>query len=348
MIKLYWDKLLSTIWFVPTVISSSLVIAAIGFLYLDQYVDIQNELWMSWWQIGAVDTRQVIVMTATSIISVTGVVFSISIVALSLAASQFGSKILHNFLHDNKTSIVLGVLIGSFLYGLVLLVYIDTDTSQQIFIESESLKKVPVISVVGNLILTVLSIIGLIYFIHRISVMIQADQIIALIGQELNQVIEKTLLDLGENATENSLQQKWETAVRAAGISKTVFSSTSGYVEYIDFEAINSIAENGDQYIELLIRPGDFVIEHSPVFEIYKNTKVEECCGDKLILCISLDRKRTPFDDIEFAIIQLLQIALRALSPGVNDSLTAISCIDWLSSSSWANDQQKFSIELPY
>ena len=103
MIKLFWEKLLTTIWFIPAIISTALVISAMGLLYLDQHVDVHKWPWTNALQIGTSGIRQVLAVTTGAIISLTGVVFSISVVALTLAANQFGSKILYNFLRDTKT-----------------------------------------------------------------------------------------------------------------------------------------------------------------------------------------------------------------------------------------------------
>ena len=336
MIKLFWEKLLTTIWFVPTIISTGLVICAIGLLSIEQHFEIHSWPWTNVLQIGVDGIRQVLVVTTSAIISLTGVVFSISVVALTLAANQFGSKILHNFLRDNKNKTVLGLLIGSFLYGLALLSFIDT--------HADSTQHIPIISVIGSLLLTVLAVIGLIYFIHNISTTIQADQIISLIGQELNQAIEDTLLDFDNEHPIQSAKQKWDIVTHALPV-ETIYAATSGYAEFIDFAKLNNIAEKENQHIELLLRPGDFIIDNAPIIRIYDGKGISEAHQSMLRLCISLGRKRTPFSDIEFAIMQLLQIALRALSPGINDSLTAISCIDWLSSSLGRMANKRFPYE---
>jgi uncharacterized membrane protein len=231
---------------------------------------------------------------------------------------------------------VLGLLIGSFLYGLALLSFIDT--------HADSTQQIPIISVIGSLLLTVLAIIGLIYFIHNISTTIQADQIISLIGQELNQAIEDTLLDFDNELPIQSAKQKWDIVTHALPV-ETIYAATSGYAEFIDFAKLNNIAEKENQHIELLLRPGDFIIDNAPIIRIYDGKGISEAHQSMLRLCISLGRKRTPFSDIEFAIMQLLQIALRALSPGINDSLTAISCIDWLSSSLGRMANKRFPYE---
>lgn len=325
MIKLFWEKLLTTIWFIPTVISTAFVAAAVSLLYLDQRLDAQDWAWANAFQIGTIGIRQVLAVTTGAIISLTGVVFSISVVALTLAANQFGSKILHNFLRDTKNKVVLGLLVGSFLYGLALLAFIDTHLDAN--------EHMPIIAFVGSLLLTVMAVIGLIYFTHNISTSIQADQIISLIGQELNQTIEDTLIDLDEDQSAHASIQRWSIATHALQ-PQTVVAATSGYVEFIDLTRLCGLAEKENRHIELLLQSGDFIIENSPIMTVYgQDDDIDAGQADALRLCISLGRKRTPFSDLEFAIMQLLQIALRALSPGINDSLTAISCIDWLSSS---------------
>lgn len=325
MIKLFWEKLLTTIWFVPTIISTAFVISAICLLYFDQHVDVQKWTWTHVFQIGVDGIRQVLAVTTGAIISLTGVVFSISVVALTLAANQFGSKILHNFLRDTRNKVVLGLLVGSFLYGLTLLAFIDT--------HQDAIGHMPIISFIVSLLLTVMAVIGLIHFTHNISTSIQADQIISMIGQELNQAIEATLTDLDEEQFTHSSIQKWHIATHKMQ-PQTILAATSGYVEFIDLNKLSSLAENNNQHIELLLQPGGFIIENSPIMNVYcQNSDVGTKHENVLTRCISLGQKRTPFSDLEFAIMQLLQIALRALSPGINDSLTAISCIDWLSSS---------------
>ena len=146
-------------------------------------------------------------------------------------------------------------------------------------------------------------------------------------GDDPAEALDRYIVALAEQFTD------FETEDTEHPSSETVMAAGSGYVEFVDVDKLNKIAESENQHLELLLRPGDFVIEHSPILRIYYDEEISEACNDKLRLCISLGRKRTPFSDIEFAIMQLLQIALRALSPGINDSLTAIACIDWLSAS---------------
>ncbi len=324
MIKLLWEKLCTTVWFIPTIVSTALVILAVLLWSLDQYLDTYTWSWTNSFRIGTSGIRQVLVVAAGAIISLTGVVFSISVVALTLAATQFGSKILYKFLRDTLNKIVLGLLIGSFLFCFSLLVFIDTN--------SELNYDIPIISFVGSLLLTVIAIAGLVFFTHRISTTIQADQMIALIGEELNQSIEQTLIDCGSQPDLKTAEQRWRIFTPTTK-TETVFSVASGYIEYIDFAKLIFIAEEKKQRFELLCRHGDFVIEGSPVIKIFNVDHCNAAYRSALLSCLSLGRKRTPVNDIEFGIMQLLQIALRALSPGTNDSMTAVSCIDWLSSS---------------
>ena len=332
-IKIYWEKLSATIWFIPITISAVLAILAFGLVSLDMKIDSYAWSWLTMLQIGSSGVRQVLAVTTGAMMSITGVVFSISVVALSLAASQFGPKILRNYLRDIKNKLVLGLLVGSFLFGLVVLASISDESS----------RNVPIIAFTVSLLLVLMALVGLIYFIHNISTTIQADQIIALIGKELNEAIDRSLTEIKIKEDSFILAQKWKIGVDARSV-KVMCAKTSGYVGYVDINKIIKFLEENDIYLEILIRPGDFIIENTPIMNVYYFDLFKDSDQKNFYQCVSFGRHRTAIDDLEFAVMQLMQIALRALSPGTNDSLTAISCIDWLSASLASMARKEFSI----
>lgn len=325
-IKLFWGKLFESAWFIPAVISIGYVILAGILLYIDERIEHKYWAWTSVLQIGTSGVRQVLSVTTGAVVSLIGVVFSLSMVVLTLAANQFGSKVLQNFLSNSKNKVVMGLLIGTFLFSLTLLAYIDTS--------QDSSQHTPVIAFITSLVLTVIAVVSILYFTHNISVSIQADQVISVIAEELNESVEKILLDIDEKPAISleSQQQRWA-SIRTLKAEK-IYAHAAGYVEFIYIDRLVSIAKKENIYIEQLLRPGEFIIEHCPILIVYFYTQpVSDLVKAELQRCFSLGRKRTPFSDIEFSVVQLMQIALRALSPGINDSLTAIACIDWLSAS---------------
>ena len=317
-----WDKLMLSIWFVPFAMSTCAVILAIIMLEIDFRFGYSPLGWASFLRIDAAGVRQVVSVISGAMMTITGVVFSVSVVSLALASNQFGPKVLRNYLQDTSNKLVLGLFVATFIYALLILVSVDT--GQGGF--------VPIYSMLVSLLLTVLATGGLIIYIHNISTAIQADQVIALIGEELSNAIDNMLESVENKDNSKSPPSRQDCLLQKQGLKKfSICSPKSGYIQVIDYNDLASFAAEHNALLEFDRRPGHFVIEGSPIGSCYIN---EECSNERLNQILSriiVGRQRTPVQDIEFSIAQLLQIALRALSPGINDSLTAIACIDWLS-----------------
>lgn len=313
------DRINTSIWFVPSAMGLAGALLAFVMLRLDRgHADIPWE-WLRLMQIGAEGVRQVFSVTTGSMMTITGVTFSISIVALSLASNQFGPKILRNYMSDSVNKFVLGLLIGTFVYGLTVLAFIDGQGEGYI----------PLFATLANLALTVVAIGGMIYFIHNVSKSIQAEQIIALIGRDLDDAINKTLrTDAG--AAPDITASQWRE--RIDGLQAfTLEGCANGYIQTIDYAGLAARARALGCCVRLDTRAGRFVVRRAPVGEYYASAELEDDAVRDLQATIVCGRERTPVQDIEFAIDQLVQVALRALSPGINDPYTAMTCIDWLS-----------------
>jgi uncharacterized membrane protein len=318
MIRLLWDRLETTIWFIPALLS----VVSLGAGVLLVNIDMQAErdwAWLEFFRIGTAGVRQVLAVTTGAMMTVTGVVFSISVVTLTLAANQFGAKLLRNYLGDTHNKLVLGLFIGSFLYGLVVLASIDSDPASN----------APTLAFMVSLVLTMVAIGGLIYFIHNISTSIQADRLIAVIGRDLCDTVVDTLAPCTDSPEVAQPGERWRLAVHEAP-AKVIAAENSGYVELIDYVALLELATRRHCALEIPIRPGDFVVQGNTLAVAYSLDEKSVVRYSEVCRHISLGAQRTDLQDLEYSIMQLLQIALRALSPGINDSLTAIACVDWL------------------
>ncbi len=313
------ERVNTSIWFVPGAMGLIGVVLAFVMLHLDRgHAAIPWE-WLRLMQIGADGVRQVFSVTTGSMMTITGVTFSISIVALSLASNQFGPKILRNYMSDSANKVVLGLLIGTFVYGLTVLAFIDGQDEGYI----------PLFATLVNLALTVSAIGGMIYFIHNVSKSIQAEQIIALIGTDLDVAIDKTLLE-GSPGDMHFTSAQWQ-ALTDGLQAFTLPGCTSGYIQTIDYAGLACRAQALGCYLRIDTRAGKFVIDGAPIGKYYAQRELDDNALQHLRTLLVSGRKRTPVQDIEFTIDQLAQVALRALSPGINDPYTAITCIDWLS-----------------
>ena len=319
------DSLHSSFWFVPTLM---LVLAiALSFLTirLDQtsQTDVIGQIGWAY-SLGPNGSRAILSAIAGSMISVATTAFSITIVALQLASSQFGPRLLRNFMQDTGNQIVLGTFISTFVYSLMVLRTINGVSKNEF---------VPHISVTCGIGLAIASIGVLIYFIHHSATSIQVDHVISKVGCELDEAIDRLFpQQIGRGASKYRAEPL--TSVIPADFDReaaAIQAMSSNYVQAVNTDQLMQIATAGNLLIQLQRHPGDFTIKGSPLARIYP----AESGGKKLVKQINdafvLGSQRTDQQDVEFSINQLVEIAVRALSPGINDPFTAVRCIDQLS-----------------
>lgn len=262
---------------------------------------------------------------AGSMITITGVAFSMTLVALSLAASQLGPRLLRNFMRDTTTQVVLGSFIATFLYSLVVLRMIRRSVDSAF---------VPHLSVTLGVLLAVVSVGVFIYFIHHVAISIQTNEVAARIGKELIVRIEQLFPerpDQGEAHNADATPDENSLASFERG-AQTVEANGDGYLQFIDEEALLALAMEEDLLVRLVYKPGDYIIASCPLAMISPGIRVTDQISAQICSFFVLGHQRTSDQDIEFAVNQLVEVAVRALSPGVNDTFTAITCIDHLGS----------------
>lgn len=318
-----WDSLHSSYWFVPALMAALAITLAFAMLALDRTGKsgpVENLNWV--YTGGPEGARTLLSAVAGSMITVAGTVFSITLVALQLASSQFGPRLLRNFMQDTGNQIVLGTFIATFIYCLLVLRSIRGE-DYNVF--------VPQISVTVGIILVLTSIGVLIYFIHHASTSIQAENVIAEVGEELEKTIERLFpekIGLGEENSKGFLK---ELPANFEQESYIITSLKSGYLQAIDGEMLIKIAQKKDLLLRVLYRPGKFVVQKSNLVMVWPKERVNRHLIKQIRETFILGRQRTQHQDVEFPVNQLVEIAVRALSPGINDPFTAIRCIDQLS-----------------
>jgi uncharacterized membrane protein len=274
---------------------------------------------------GAEGASSLLGAIAGSMITIAGVVFSMTLVALSLASSQLGPRLLRNFMRDNTTQMVLGTFVATFLYCLLVLRTIR---------RAEEIAFVPHLSVTLGVLLAVVSVGVLIYFIHHVSVSIQANEIVARVGTELIEGIERLFPEnIGRGAPRIPMEPPdagfLDTFDREA---RPIGSAGDGYLQFVDGDALIALAMQEDVVIRLERRPGHYVVATRPLALVWPGNKVTDQLIDRINSAFALGNQRTSGQDVEFAVNQLVEIAIRALSPGVNDPFTAMVCVDHLGS----------------
>ncbi|MBU3065045.1 DUF2254 domain-containing protein [Nocardia sp. NEAU-G5] len=309
------EKLRTNLWFVPTLeVLGAVVLFAIT-CALDRAA-YSGAFRIPSWVIGGTPdaARQVLTAIAAAIITVVGVVFSITIVALTLASTQFGPRMLRNFIRDRGTQVTLGTFVATFVYAAAALVVIGKDF-------------VPHISTTVSIASMVLDLGVLIYFINHIAGQIQLPNVIADIAREVNTAVEANL-DTAETAPACG-PSTVELLALIAESGGEVRTTSSGYLQYIRYDRLMRLAVAENAVIHLPNRPGHFLTEGQVVATVWPAEAAPRIAEDFARGHVT-GSMRTLVQDVSFGIDQIVEIGLRALSPAVNDTFTALTCIDWL------------------
>ena len=253
---------------------------------------------------------------ATSIMTVVSIVFAILLMTLTLASTQFSPRILISFVRDRTTQWTLGVFLGTFSYCMAALPAARSLPHQF----------VPVATVTGAMVLALVCVGWLIYFINHISRSISVNHIVDRIARETELVIEQTMpYPRGPFA----LPERNEVSPAKDGAA--ILNRQSGYICYVDIGRLVALAQAYRISVHLERRVGQFVPAGIPLARVSKAERVPADRALHLIAAFDIGSTRTLQQDVEFGVIQIVDIALRAMSPAVNDPSTAISCVDQLS-----------------
>lgn len=311
-----WEALRATFWAVPSVMVAGALALSAGMVQLDRATGAPLLDQLSWVYTGGPEGARAVLSTiAASMITVAGVTFSITIVALTLASQQFGPRLLRNFLRDRGNQIVLGTFVSTFIYCLMVLRTVRGGDDSEF---------VPNLSVTAGVLLALFSLGVLIYFIHHVSVSIQASRIIANVADDLEEAIDRLFPErVGEGGGAAAADLP-----PASEEGEPVLSRRAGYVQAIDGAGLMETAVEGGSLVRIEARPGTFVREGSML--LYVTGGATDDRRDALRDAFVIGAERTGTQDITFFVEQLVELAVRALSPGVNDPGTAEMCVDRL------------------
>ncbi len=323
------EALRTTLWVIPTLLVVGAGALFVATYLIDRAVYTGDVSLPNWVNNGSADAaRQILIGIAAAVITVIGLVFSITIVALVLASTQFGPRMLRNFMRDRGTQLTLGVFVATFVYAVLALGSVSHGSRGDF---------VPHLSITVALVLVLVDLGVLIYFIHHVAVSIQLPHVIASIAHDLSRAIDAELARPGSQSEPNARARPFgepedsEAGVRDAVDAATVAAPSSGYLQFVGYERLVDIAAQNDAVIELLYRPGHFLVAGLPLARVWPMgaaADVERALEQAHVT----GAHRTLTQDLAFAIDQLVEIAIRALSPAVNDTFTALTCIDWLAS----------------
>jgi uncharacterized membrane protein len=313
------EALRTNLWLVPT----GEVLGAVLLFWLTYAIDRRvyyGHLKLPFWvHNGTSDaSRQILTALAAAVITVIGVVFSVILVALTLASTQFGPRMLRNFMRDRGTQWTLGTFVGTFVYAILALISIGPGKYGDF---------VPHVSITLVLVLSVVDVVLLIYFIHHIAVQIQLPHVIASIAGDVTRAIdEESPLPFTGTARGPTLEELLARMGREPG---AVTATESGYLQYVRHSTLVRIATDAEAVIHLEHRPGHFLVAGRTLAVVWPPAAAPGVAKALRRAHIS-GPYRSLTQAITFGIDQLVEIATRALSAAINDTFTALTCIDWI------------------
>lgn len=323
-------QLRESYWFVPTLMAVSALLTASAMVWLDSH---HATRWMDrlpWLYAARPDgARSLLSSIGGSMIGVAGTTFSVTIAAVVYASGQYGPRLLSNFMSDRGNQVTLGTFIATFLYSLVVVRTIRSPGET-----AGEPGFVPQLAVLVGVLLVIASIAVLIYFIHHVPSRIHINSVIERIGTRLVEEIDDRFpAFVGEPADDDAKPERVPPALSPGAdlaLRASVAAHGTGYIQLIDNERLMEIARSRDLVIRLQYQPGDFARTGSVLVEACPREALDEEAADALRAAFALGSRRTAMQDLRFLIDELVEIAARALSPGVNDPFTANSCLDWL------------------
>jgi uncharacterized membrane protein len=253
---------------------------------------------------------------AGSMMTVVSIVFALLLMALTLASMQFSPRIIVSFSRDQVTQWTLGIFLGTFSYCMAALP------------AARSLPHpfAPVATVMGAMVLALTCVGWLLFFIHHISQAISVNHIVDRIAKETEGVINEMMPWLHRPD-----RLKHVVALRSNPSEVAVSSHESGYIRFIDTRRLVSLAKHYHVTIRALRRVGHFVPAGIPLMMVSKGNRLPSEATARLLAAVDYGPTRTLQQDVEFGVLQIVDIALKAISPAVNDPTTAIGCVDQLS-----------------
>ncbi|MFW6457417.1 MAG: DUF2254 domain-containing protein [Planctomycetota bacterium] len=336
-----WDLLKDNFLVIPLLMAAGSVALCLTLSAVDSHVVLPREGSLSLLRSGSAEgVRSLLTALVGSLMTALSVVFSITVVSLTLAASQLGPRLLRNFMRDRSNQIVLGVFVSTFLYCLLTLRLVGPANRPG---------QLPHLTVIGGFLLACVALTVLVYFIHHVAMSIQAPQVITSVSKELMSVINSSFPPVdGDEPEEAELPEE----VSSDYITMT--ADWDGYLQAIDDPGLTRIATEHNVILEVMCRPGDFITKGEPIARVYASEDLEETPDEEirqtfawthdrshvfrgknvsreaLRQTVILGSRRSATQDLEFVMMQLVEIATRALSPGINDPFTAMTCIDRL------------------
>jgi uncharacterized membrane protein len=320
-----WGRLRAHILFIPGLFVVLGIVLAVALVETDRRFETETIRQIPWlFRAGASGARDVLVTVATAMIQIAAITFSVTIVALAMRSQQFGPRLLKNFTSDKLNQAILGTFIGTFAYALLVLRAVR-DLSEDVDLEAETF--VPLLAVTGAIALALVSLAMFVVFIDRVVTSIQANSIIAQASEETHRAIDRLFPepvgDAPSAADEDEVYRPLESPV-------DILAARSGYIQTLDASALIEAAAEADIVVRMEAPIGGFVVAGTPLATASPRERIDDDLIQRLRHLYTISRDRSVEDDPEFGVRQIVDVAVKALSPSDNDPTTACTATEFL------------------
>lgn len=319
----YKEDMYQQQWTIPLLMALLGVTVAAGTLFLDYQFPWKDLMVSLQGYISKEGASQSLSIIASSVITITSVTFSITILILSMQSNQLGPRLLPNFMRQKTTQLVMGLFIGTFIYCLIVLQAIVNFNDNTL----------PYISIITGFSLGIISFFVLIYFIHFVCYVIDIDNVLHFLTNNLIESLERQLPEKhqGEHKIDKVINNADKNALTKYHEKKSIDSQKWGYIQTINYDYLYDLAEKNKFVINVEVGLGKFVFTRAKLMTVLSQQPVEDSIISDCLSAFNIGKRRSTVQDIEFAFEELSEVALRALSPGINNPYTAIHCIDKMS-----------------
>jgi uncharacterized membrane protein len=309
-------RLVDGFWLVPGSIAVLLALLAVLFLEIDEALDIEPGRLVFGGDADA--ARNVLSTIAGSLITVAGLTFSLTIVVLTLISSQYTPRAIRSFLADRLNQVVAGAFVGIFAYCLIVLGAVRSTETPSPF--------VPVLSVTAAIVLALIALALLVVFVHHMGEHVQASNIVARLGSRTLEALDRLYPEPFapvEDVEPGTVVARW----RDQGEPTIVVARSVGYVQYVDIERLVECIDVRPVAVHVSVAPGTFVTPETPIVELWPRGSAADDAAACVRARFTIAAERDVRQDAAYGLRQLADVALKALSPGVNDPTTAVLAI---------------------
>jgi uncharacterized membrane protein len=324
-IRRMWQRLRTHILFIPGLLSVLGIVFAVAMVEADRRFDTETIRQVPWlFRAGASGARDVLATVATAMVQMAAITFSVTIVALAMRSQQFGPRLLRNFTGDQMNQAILGAFIGTFVYALLVLRAVR-DLGDDADIDTETF--VPLLAVTGAIVLALISLALFVVFIDRVVTSIQANSIIAQAAEETHGAIDRLF---PEPVGDAPSREEEEVETHPLERPVEILALKTGYIQTVDADELMEAAAGADIVLRMEAPIGGFAIKGTPLATASPREHVDDEVARKIQKLYTISRDRSVTDDPEFGIRQIVDVAVKALSPSDNDPTTACTATEFL------------------